>query len=75
MSYIDTQGMTLPDPYDEGEVYKGSPESYPEFNVNKTKLFSDLAKKELKAMINEVLDERERRYYNTSDEELYRGTY
>ena len=75
MSYIDTQGMTIDDPYDKGKVYKGSRESYPSFKSNTTKLFSDLAKKELKELINEVLDEREKNFYNDNDEWLYRGTY
>ena len=76
MSYMDTQGMTMDDPYDKGKVYKGSPESYPEFISNKTNLFSDLAKKELKDMINEVLDERMKKAVPYESEEwLYRGTY
>ena len=75
MSYIDTQGMTMDDPYDKGKVYKGDPESYPSFKPNKLDLFSPLARKELKELINQVLDEREERFYKEDDSWLYRGTY
>ena len=76
MSYIDTQGMTLDDPYDKGKVFKGDPETYPSFKSNKIDLFSPLARKELKEIINEVLDERlQHNTQHESDEWLYRGTY
>ena len=59
MSYIDTQGLTYKDPHSEGSVYKGNPEDYPSFKPKQMNLITDLARKELKQLINEVLDERE----------------
>ena len=38
MSYIDTQGMTMDDPYDEGKVFKGDPDTYPSFKSNIAKI-------------------------------------
>ena len=57
MSKIDTQGMSGPvDPN-----YKGSnkPQEYKPATVKPRRLFTDTFAKEMKILINEVLDERE----------------
>ena len=70
-SYIDTQGMTLP-----GKVPTDSqPVEYKPAVFKKLNIFTDQERKELKELINEVLDEREERFHNESNEWLYRGTY
>ena len=68
-SYIDTQGMTLP-----GEVPTKYVEHQP-MPVKEMKVFTDLERKELKQIIHEVLDERDRSHETESNEWLYRGTY
>ena len=87
MEKIDTQGMSGPPtkgskdnifPKDEN----GNP-IYPPHKVNELTLIEPQLKIELKALINEVLDEREHQkklngpydVYEESDEWLYRGTY
>ena len=87
MDKIDTQGMSGPPtggskdnvfPKDE----KGEP-IYPPFSPEPLPLIEPQLKIELKALINEVLDEREHQkklngpydVYEESDEWLYRGTY
>ncbi len=72
---IDTQGMTCKDPYDEGYVSKVPVEDYPEFKPARMNVYTDKEREELKEIIHEVLDERERRFYKDDDEWLYRGTY
>ena len=72
---IDTQGMTCKDPYDEGYVSKVPAKDYPEFKPNRLNVYTYKEREELKEIINEVLDEREQRFYNESNEWLYRGTY
>ena len=87
MSKIDTQGMS-------GETTEGCTDNvyprdengepiYPPFNPEPLPLIEPQLKVELKALINEVLDEREHQkklngpydVYEESDEWLYRGTY
>ena len=46
-----------------------------EVKVKSQRLISELLKGEIKEIINEVLDERERRYEMEDDSWLYRGTY
>ena len=46
---------------------------YPEYIPKKMTVFTDMERKELKEIINEVLDERELR--SEDDSWLYRGTY
>ena len=68
MTYIDTQGMGYTE--GTGKVVEHTP-----FKPSKLTVFTDQDKKELKEIINEVLDERETRFYKESNEWLYRGTY
>lgn len=72
---IDTQGMTVKDPYDEGYVSKVPAKDYPEFKPNRLNVYTYKEREELKEIIHEVLDEREERFYKDDDEWLYRGTY
>ncbi len=68
---MDTQGMSAPGtgPVDKEVVY-------PPYIPKKMTVFTDMERKELKEIINEVLDEREqRKYRNEDDSWLYRGTY
>ena len=67
MDKIDTQGMSLPG------VVPTKPVEYPPMRVKKITVFTDLERKELKEIINEVLDERV--YRKEDDSWLYRGTY
>ena len=74
---IDTQGMTIPIDIKEKKV-KGK--EYSTFisntqRVKKIPMINDIMREELKEIINEVLDERERRYEREDDSWLYRGTY
>ena len=72
---IDTQGMTVKDPYYEGYVSKVPAKDYPEFKPNRLNVYTYKQREELKEIIHEVLDEREERFYKDDDEWLYRGTY
>ena len=72
---IDTQGMTVKDPYDEGYVSKVPAKDYPEFKPNRLNVYTYKEREELKEIIHEVLDEREERFYKDDEEWLYRGTY
>ena len=68
---MDTQGMTLPGSGGVGIVSDDKP-----MPVKRLTVFTDMERKELKEIINEVLDEREQRYYRNDDDSwLYRGTY
>ena len=72
MSYIDTQGMSLAS----NDTVTSSNIQHSPIPVKKMNVFTDLDRKELKEIINEVLDEREQRYYKNNDDSwLYRGTY
>ena len=69
---MDTQGMTSPI---EGREVKAKRE-YPPYTPKVIPVFTDMERKELKEIINEVLDEREKRYHDNKDDSwLYRGTY
>ena len=70
--YIDTQGMT--GGKITGEV-PTKPVKHSPMPVKKTTVLTDMERKELKELINEVLDEREERFHRESNEWLYRGTY
>ena len=80
---IDTQGMTVKDPYDEGYVSKVPAKDYPEFKPNRLNVYTYKEREELKEIIHEVLDERDKKKLlegpydvcEESDEWLYRGTY
>ena len=56
---IDTQGMSLDTGRDTGKSIEEQRAAIPDMEVVKTNLFSDSFRKELKDLINEVLDERE----------------
>ena len=65
---MDTQGMTS------GKGGAIDPNQvYPPYKAKKMNIITDQERKELKELINEVLDEREGRYED--DSWLYRGTY
>ena len=69
---MDTQGMSGPIKGDEVEVKRDNSPYIPKV----IPVFTDMERKELKEIINEVLDEREQRYRDNDDESwLYRGTY
>ena len=62
MSKIDTQGMSAPaDPN-----YKGPKQVYKPWVVKPHRLFTETYAKEMKILINEVLDEREGKFDYTS---------
>ncbi len=61
--------MTLPGAASPGPV------ECPPMPVKKMTVFTDLERKELKQIIHEALDEREKRFHQESNEWLYRGTY
>ena len=46
-----------------------------EYKFKRLNVITDKERKELKEIINEVLDEREKRYKREDDSWLYRGTY
>ncbi len=71
MSYIDTQGISLPSdkPIDRNIQYEP-------MQVKKMRIFTDIEREEIKQMMREVLDEYFPDNYNEqSNEWLYRGTY
>ena len=55
---IDTQGMSLDTGKDTGKSIEEQRAAIPDMKVVETKLFSDSFRKELKELINEILDER-----------------
>ena len=59
----------------DGGNYKGIRRSLPTMKVKKIPMINDIMREEIKVIINEVLDEREKRYEDTDDSWLYRGTY
>ena len=46
-----------------------------EYKFKRLNVITDKEREELKEIINEVLDEREKRYEREEDDWLYRGTY
>ena len=73
MSKIDTQGMTLPvDPN-----YKGKIQEHKPATIRPRRLFTETFAKEMKILINEVLDERDgkrgRSYFDTEYFKYYVG--
>ena len=56
---IDTQGMSYGDGKGSGKSLEEQRAAIPPFNPPKIPIITDAMKKELKAIINEVLDERE----------------
>ncbi len=55
---IDTQGMSLDTGKDTDKSIEEQRAAIPDMDVVETKLFSDSFRKELKELINEILDER-----------------
>ena len=55
---IDTQGMSLDTGKDTNKSIEEQRAAIPDMEVVETKLFSDSFRKELKELINEILDER-----------------
>ena len=58
-SYIDTQGMGAPLSPEEKEKLKKEPQKHKPMEVRPRRVHTDMIVKELKILINEVLDERE----------------
>ena len=58
-SYIDTQGMGAPLSPEEKEKIKKEPQKHKPMEIRPRRLYTDTMVKELKILINEVLDERE----------------
>ena len=65
-SYIDTQGMGAPLTPEEAAKIKNTKPDYKPATVRPRRLFTDTFAKEMKILINEVLDEREGRMNYTS---------
>ncbi len=65
-SYIDTQGMGAPLSAAERDKLKKQPVEYKPAIVKPRRLFTDTYVKEMKILINEVLDEREGKFNYTS---------
>ena len=59
MSKIDTQGMSAPLSPEDAAKYKNKPQKHKPWLVTPNRLFSETYAKEMKILINEVLDERE----------------
>ena len=64
MSKIDTQGMS--GPADPNYKPSGKPQKHKPWVVTPSRLFTPMMAKELKILINEVLDEREGKFDYTS---------
>ena len=65
-SYIDTQGMGGPMSPEEAAKYKGKAQVHKPAIMKPRRLFTDTYVKELKILLNEVLDEREGKFNYTS---------
>ncbi len=76
-SYIDTQGMGAPLSPEEAAKLKNSKQEYNPATVKPRRLFTDTFAKEMKILINEVLDEREGKsgisYFDTEHFKHYVG--
>ena len=76
MDKIDTQGMSLPiDISNDKGIEVGDEREYKEYMFSRLNVFTNLEREEIKSMIHEVLDEREKRIGREDDSWLYRGTY
>ena len=75
-SYIDTQGMGGPMSPEEAAKFKGQKKEYKPMVVQPTRLHTTQMVKELKILINEVLDEREGKmnYVSYFDVEKFKHT-
>ena len=73
---IDTQGMTIKrDEISNIQYSTDNSSKESEYKFKKLRVFSDLEREEIKGIIHEALDEREKRWENADDSWLYRGTY
>ena len=74
---IDTQGMSLDTGKDTGKSIEEQRAAIPDVEPKQINIISDTLKKELKDIINEVLDERNEKMHRdvNDDSWLYRGTY
>ena len=74
---IDTQGMSLDTGKDTGKSIEEQRAAIPDVKPKQINIISDALKKELKDIINEVLDERNEKLHRDANDDswLYRGTY
>ena len=74
---IDTQGMSLDTGEDTGKSMEEQRAAIPDVEPKQINIISDSLKKELKDIINEVLDERNEKMHRDANDDswLYRGTY
>ena len=74
---IDTQGMSLDTGKGTGKSLEEQRAAIPDVKPKQINIISDALKKELKDIINEVLDERNEKLHRDANDDswLYRGTY
>ena len=74
---IDTQGMSLDTGKDTSKSLEEQRAAIPDVEPKQINIISDSLKKELKDIINEVLDERNEKLHRDANDDswLYRGTY
>ena len=74
---IDTQGMSLDTGKATGKSLEEQRAAIPDVKPKQINIISDALKKELKDIINEVLDERNEKMHRDANDDswLYRGTY
>ena len=76
MDKIDTQGMSLPiDISNDRGIEIEDNKIEKEYKFSRLNVFSDKEREEIKSMLHEVLDEREKREERDDESWLYRGTY
>ena len=76
MDKIDTQGMSLPiDISNDRGIEIEDNKIEKEYKFRRLRMFEDNEREEIKSMIHEVLDEREKRIEREDESWLYRGTY
>ena len=72
---MDTQAMTDGTVKYSTNQYNQDNTTTKEYKFKRLNVITDKERKELKEIINEVLEEREKRYKREEDSWLYRGTY
>ena len=72
---MDTQAMTDSTVKYSTNQYNQDNTTTKEYKFKRIRMFEDKEREELKEIINEVLDEREKIYKIDDDDWLYRGTY
>ena len=74
---IDTQGMSYGTGKGTGKSIEEQRAAIPDVKPKQINIISDALKKELKDIINEVLDERNEKLHRDANDDswLYRGTY